>query len=1362
MENLEPVSECLSLADEIVNGEDQPDSSCTQIPFPNGSPSQVEPNFAHSYVSLPADTVAVRPLVTGPPNPRAGEVSVDLSDSEENPQQSVGLSDAEWKAGSIKDEGHTKINRQAPSIKNDGENLCVADSTVSAKVVISALVGICNQYDLLLQEISKGVCCATSEGEKSDDKKDKEDETVQNVEEDNRTHNRNRMKSSQIDIIYKLLRDTDVCQTYLRRMRGGSSSCEGRLTGAGRCSFLSRFRDDYRRQTAHTDQRLTENKDHCDKHDRSGNCSSHSCLVSTCLSGTIDKCRNVTGGVKQGNADFALFPVTELDSSSDSGVRMGLEDEIGSQGSESQSSRWMLNDTIGSMRACEAAGCGGELNAVKCDDDDDESGVRVCQRMVGSTEENRKDVCISEREMKDYHGESVSEPRGQNMSGDSCRRTGETVQFISVTDSSCLLKDEWMLQGDASQQNNVKRRKLSFKEKLFGSSRFSKPSSSTLLVEGAVHSDRQGTSMADKSLTCGNLTTPTDSASYGTRSAFGLLDDICMMGKETGKRKGETKSEEQVDMCTESVDDCIWVSSEEGSEGIDYEDQRLQDNVSRDGEDLSGIIKSSKEEMYSQNTSLVEGACEPHAIRRVANRCRTDSLFLIVEDFKHRINAVQAATHNRTHNDVSCSSTAPGTPLTDMRTSATTVSAFSTVVLSPPKGTVNYKVYMSGVFPHTDSLLYVHHEVFGFPEFRGVQLGVVNATLLSKDTFVIMSTGAGKSHCYQLPIVWWKRQANEGVGRCGGEKGPMYSSELSWYQYDEKQAGQLGRTNATGGEIRKGEDMYSKCKVALVVSPLLSLIEDQLVGLRNKGIRAEKLTSDTTKKQVSAVLEELVSDENGVEVLFATPERISNSTAFADILTHLAKTRQLKLMVVDEAHCVSQWGIDFRRDYRKLGMLKKLCPGVPLMALTASATPQIIKDAKEVLNVPTCILFQTSVNRPNLWLEVRSKSREIIREMSDLIESLELVGDDCGIVYCLSTKECEAVADKLRRWFNISAEPYHAKLAMGRRKKVQQAWMDGSVQVVVATIAFGLGIDKPNVRFVFHHSMPQSIDRYYQEIGRAGRDGLFSRTVLWYSHQDVRRMKKLVTKGRKLSDSVVCNLLRGVDEMEEFCTNVSDCRRERLLQFFGETVPKRPGTKYEGVAEGHISTDNSMDRQTAEKGLSKKMERKPDVGSRPLQRFRIGLPNRPDCSYLSADKHHVTACSSLSADKQQVIEWCSVGCDNCARSCLPRPTQEEEDVDEIDVQGCPSEGAVISCTEARGSGYRAENRCGVAILRVLLEHMASLNRKGRSRSYVTAVALRDALRGVRSSLVTKYQLSESKYAGIMASRDCEFIDSVTR
>ncbi|WKY01805.1 hypothetical protein Q1695_015649 [Nippostrongylus brasiliensis] len=396
-----------------------------------------------------------------------------------------------------------------------------------------------------------------------------------------------------------------------------------------------------------------------------------------------------------------------------------------------------------------------------------------------------------------------------------------------------------------------------------------------------------------------------------------------------------------------------------------------------------------------------------------------------------------------------------------------------------------------------DQLYRTLKDQFGFNSFRHRQKTAITAILLGHDAFVLMPTGAGKSLCYQLPAVL-----------------------------------------STG--------------VTVVVSPLKSLIEDQRSKMRDLGIACEALTSDLSDADQTTIYNRLMCSPPDIKLLYVTPEKISASGRLASVFGSLHKRNFLTRFVIDEAHCVSQWGHDFRPDYTKLQSLRRdyAQPRVPIIALTATATPKIVADTRDHLAITNSKLFISSFVRSNLTYEIVPKAAKTFASVIARVK--QLYPGRAGIVYCLSRNECEKVCTSLLK-AGVSAEAYHAGLSDAKRVQVQHRWLRNNISVICATIAFGMGIDKPDVRFVIHYSLPKSIEGYYQETGRAGRDGNPSYCLLLYSYQDCIRLRKMVEADDSQAPASVRSMhLQNIYQVVSYCENVSVCRRKILVEHFGE------------------------------------------------------------------------------------------------------------------------------------------------------------------------------------------------------------------
>ena len=374
---------------------------------------------------------------------------------------------------------------------------------------------------------------------------------------------------------------------------------------------------------------------------------------------------------------------------------------------------------------------------------------------------------------------------------------------------------------------------------------------------------------------------------------------------------------------------------------------------------------------------------------------------------------------------------------------------------------------------------------FGFSEFRPLQEEIIAEVLRGRDVLALLPTGAGKSLCYQLPAV-----------------------------------------------MRPG--------VTLVISPLIALMKDQVGGLIGRDISAAYLNSTQGIKETREIQNRLALGE--IKILYVAPERLKKE-GFKEFVTGLP----VNLIAIDEAHCISDWGHDFRPEYRKLGILRELFPKVPFIALTATATQKVRQDIEFQLQFKDHAVFVGSFNRPNLTYLIRPKNRAYEQTLAYLEDHPKYT----GIVYCHSRAAAEKFAEHLSA-DGVPAVAYHAGLTVKERHKAQELFMSGEVRVATATIAFGMGIDKPDIRFVVHYDLPRNLESYYQETGRAGRDSLPADCILYFSYGDIRKHEFFIDKTTNPHRAAVAR--RQLETLVTFCT-APHCRRRMMLKYFGEDYP---------------------------------------------------------------------------------------------------------------------------------------------------------------------------------------------------------------
>ncbi len=372
---------------------------------------------------------------------------------------------------------------------------------------------------------------------------------------------------------------------------------------------------------------------------------------------------------------------------------------------------------------------------------------------------------------------------------------------------------------------------------------------------------------------------------------------------------------------------------------------------------------------------------------------------------------------------------------------------------------------------------------FGYSDFNPLQEAIISDILEGKDVFVLMPTGSGKSICYQLPAV-----------------------------------------------MKNG--------ITVVISPLIALMKDQVDSLKANGISASFINSTLRKEEVEDAKTRLLEQKD--KILYIAPERLASE----DFLPFL-KTLDISLFAIDEAHCISEWGHDFRPEYRKLGTLRAHFPNVPIAALTATAIPEVQNDIIRALRLAKARTYKSSFNRENLCYQIRKKEDAY----GQIVKYLRERPQDSGIIYCQSRKTTESLAEKLCN-DGFRALPYHAGMPPHERSENQEKFIRDDAEIIVATIAFGMGINKPNVRFVIHHDLPKNLESYYQETGRAGRDRLKSDCILFFSYGDKVKIERFIEKMRNPAKRAIA--YKKLQAMIRFCES-AECRRKTMLGYFGET-----------------------------------------------------------------------------------------------------------------------------------------------------------------------------------------------------------------
>ena len=442
-------------------------------------------------------------------------------------------------------------------------------------------------------------------------------------------------------------------------------------------------------------------------------------------------------------------------------------------------------------------------------------------------------------------------------------------------------------------------------------------------------------------------------------------------------------------------------------------------------------------------------------------------------------------------------------------------------------------------------------QYFGFSSFKGEQENIIQSLLQGEDTFVIMPTGGGKSLTYQLPAL-----ISEGT--------------------------------------------------AIVISPLIALMKNQVDSIRgfveNEGV-AHFMNSSLNKSELNRVKSDLVNEVT--KVLYVAPESLTKEENI-----EFFKSIKVSFVAVDEAHCISEWGHDFRPEYRRIKeMIQGIGEHIPVIALTATATPKVQQDIMKNLGMSEATVFKASFNRPNLFYEVRPK----INPEKQLIKYIRENEGKSGIIYCLSRKKVEAIAEVLQV-NGIKALPYHAGLDAATRAKYQDMFLMEEVDVIVATIAFGMGIDKPDVRFVFHYDVPKSLEGYYQETGRAGRDGGEGRCIMFYDYKDIEKLEKF-TNGKPVSEQEIARAL--LQEVVAY-SETAMSRRKFLLNYFGEEWDENTG-------EGQNMDDNMVnpkERVEAKDEIKLLLETIINVKERFKSKYVVNVLLGEESAEVKSSKHH--------------------------------------------------------------------------------------------------------------------------------------------
>ncbi|MES2387208.1 MAG: DNA helicase RecQ [Bacteroidota bacterium] len=560
---------------------------------------------------------------------------------------------------------------------------------------------------------------------------------------------------------------------------------------------------------------------------------------------------------------------------------------------------------------------------------------------------------------------------------------------------------------------------------------------------------------------------------------------------------------------------------------------------------------------------------------------------------------------------------------------------------------------------------------FGFDEFRPLQEEIVESLVSGKDCLVLMPTGGGKSLCYQLPAL-----------------------------------------------LLDG--------LTIVVSPLIALMRNQVQALLANGIGAAVLNSSLSADEQRRTEEDAMAGR--LKLLYVSPERLVTE-GFLAFLPRL----NVKLFAIDEAHCVSHWGHDFRPEYRKLAILKERFPKVPMIALTATADRPTRRDIAANLHLQEPAEFVSSFARPNIYLQVLQgidRHKQIVKFLANMI-------GQSGIVYCLSRRECENMAVKLRA-AGHNAEHYHAGMSTDERSRVQDAFINDSLSIVCATIAFGMGIDKPNVRFVIHYSMPRNPEGYYQEIGRAGRDGLPCKALLFYSYQDVIKHREMIEEDDPAEDRLRV-LISKLSRMQQFAETLH-CRRRVMLNYFSEPSDTDCGN-CDNCATHRTTLDGTIIAQKALSAISRVKESEAmgmiiDIlrGSRSSALLAKG--------YLALPTHGKGADLRYEQWRDYLVQFINLGLIEQAIDMhnVLRLTPLSEDVLKGRTKVDLSVPDPVEIAEPETKGRKPDFRAGDAPTRAKAKaasEKVTFERKGEGLHHVLSAQLADELRKFRKEVASE-------------------------